>query len=179
MIVEEQGRSARCWSTRSPGDAWKQAPEGTRRGARRSAPRPRRRRRRRRARDRRPKQRQQRGRGAASDWRCGALNAQKLIEAGAVVTVGTDNYWAAAPEFSRTPKPGNQDHGIGTIIGHRRAGRARHDARAGDRRRDEERRHRVAGLDEFGTIETGKRADCWCSTPTRSRTSATSASCRS
>lgn len=44
-------------------------------------------------------------------------NAQKLIAAGAVVTVGTDNYWAAAAELSRTPKPENQDHGIGTIIG--------------------------------------------------------------
>ena len=44
-------------------------------------------------------------------------NAQKLIQAGAVVTVGTDNYWAAAPELSRTPKPENQDHGIGTVIG--------------------------------------------------------------
>ncbi|HEY7290311.1 MAG TPA: amidohydrolase family protein [Vicinamibacterales bacterium] len=44
-------------------------------------------------------------------------NAQTLIRAGAVVTVGTDNYWAAASELSRTPKPQNQDHGIGTIIG--------------------------------------------------------------
>jgi imidazolonepropionase-like amidohydrolase len=44
-------------------------------------------------------------------------NAQKLIRAGALVTVGTDNYWAAASELSRTPKPQNQDHGIGTIIG--------------------------------------------------------------
>ena len=42
-------------------------------------------------------------------------NAQTLIAAGAVVTVGTDNYWAAAPELSRTPKPETQDHGIGTI----------------------------------------------------------------
>src|SRR5262249_41077687 len=44
-------------------------------------------------------------------------NAQKLIRAGALVTVGTDNYWAAASELSRTPKLQNQDHGIGTIIG--------------------------------------------------------------
>lgn len=43
-------------------------------------------------------------------------NARKLIQAGAIVTVGTDSYWAAAPELSRTPKPENQDHGIGTII---------------------------------------------------------------
>jgi imidazolonepropionase-like amidohydrolase len=43
-------------------------------------------------------------------------NAQKLIAAGAVVTVGTDNYWASAPELARTPKPEAQDHGIGTIL---------------------------------------------------------------
>jgi predicted amidohydrolase YtcJ len=41
----------------------------------------------------------------------------KLVRAGALVTVGTDNYWAAASELSRTPKPQNQDHGIGTIVG--------------------------------------------------------------
>lgn len=44
-------------------------------------------------------------------------NAQKLIQAGCVVTVGTDNYWGAAPELAREPKPESQDHGIGTIIG--------------------------------------------------------------
>lgn len=44
-------------------------------------------------------------------------NAKKLIAAGAVVTVGTDNYWAAAAELSRTPKVEAQDHGIGTVIG--------------------------------------------------------------
>ena len=44
-------------------------------------------------------------------------NAQTLIAAGAVVTIGTDNYWAAAAELSRTPKPETQDHGIGTVLG--------------------------------------------------------------
>ncbi len=44
-------------------------------------------------------------------------NAQKLIQAGAVVTIGTDNYWAAAPEFTRGgAKPDAQNHGIGSII---------------------------------------------------------------
>lgn len=43
-------------------------------------------------------------------------NAQTLIKAGAVVTVGTDNYWAAAAELARTPKPEAQDHGVGTIL---------------------------------------------------------------
>jgi imidazolonepropionase-like amidohydrolase len=43
-------------------------------------------------------------------------NAEKLVKAGCVTTVGTDSYWAAAPELSRDPKPETQDHGIGTII---------------------------------------------------------------
>ena len=43
-------------------------------------------------------------------------NAQKLIRAGCRVTPGTDSYWAAAPEFTRTPKPPEQDHGLGTIM---------------------------------------------------------------
>ena len=43
-------------------------------------------------------------------------NAQKLVLAGAAVTVGTDSYWAAAPEFAIDPKPDNQSHGIGTIM---------------------------------------------------------------
>src|SRR5438093_3363826 len=43
-------------------------------------------------------------------------NAQTLIRAGCTVTPGTDSYWAAAPELSRTPKPIDQDHGIGTIL---------------------------------------------------------------
>jgi imidazolonepropionase-like amidohydrolase len=43
-------------------------------------------------------------------------NAQTLVKAGAIVTVGTDSYWAAAPELTRTPKPRNQDHGIGTVM---------------------------------------------------------------
>ena len=43
-------------------------------------------------------------------------NAQKLIRAGCIVTPGTDSYWAAAPELTRTPKPIDQDHGMGTIL---------------------------------------------------------------
>jgi imidazolonepropionase-like amidohydrolase len=86
-------------------------------------------------------------------------NAQKLIAAGAIVTVGTDNYWAAAPEFSRTPKPETQDHGIGTIIAieglvelgmppmQALVSATRHGAFAS------------RGQDQFGTIQAGKRAD--------------------
>ena len=43
-------------------------------------------------------------------------NAEKLIRGGCITTVGTDSYWAAAPEFTRTPKPEAQNHGIGTIL---------------------------------------------------------------
>ena len=43
-------------------------------------------------------------------------NAVKLIKAGCVTTVGTDSYWAAAPEFQIEPKPVWQDQGIGTIM---------------------------------------------------------------
>ena len=43
-------------------------------------------------------------------------NAQKLIKAGCITTVGTDSYWAAAPEFQIEPKPAGQSHGIGTIM---------------------------------------------------------------
>jgi imidazolonepropionase-like amidohydrolase len=43
-------------------------------------------------------------------------NAIALIRGGCTVTVGTDNYWAAAPEFAIDPKPASQSHGIGTIM---------------------------------------------------------------
>jgi imidazolonepropionase-like amidohydrolase len=44
-------------------------------------------------------------------------NAEKLIAAGCITTVGTDNYRRTAPELARGPKPEWQDHGIGTILG--------------------------------------------------------------
>ena len=53
---------------------------------------------------------------AGADLETRRKNAQKLIRAGALVTPGTDSYWAAAPEFTRTPKPQDQDHGMGTIL---------------------------------------------------------------
>jgi imidazolonepropionase-like amidohydrolase len=43
-------------------------------------------------------------------------NLEKLIRAGAVITIGTDNYWSAAPEFARTPQPPQQQHGLGSLI---------------------------------------------------------------
>src|SRR5580765_1784310 len=86
-------------------------------------------------------------------------NAQKLIRAGCRATPGTDSYWAAAPELTRTPKFPEQDHGLGTIIAieglvelgmspsQALVAATRHGAVA------------ARGLDEFGTIEAGKRAD--------------------
>ncbi len=86
-------------------------------------------------------------------------NAQKLIQAGCAVTVGTDNYWGSAPELSREPKPENQNHGIGTIIGieglvelgmtpaQAITAATRNGALA------------CRKLNEYGTIEAGKMAD--------------------
>ena len=87
-------------------------------------------------------------------------NAQKLIAAGAVVTIGTDNYWAAAPEFTRGGvKPDTQNHGIGSVIaveGLVELGMTPAQAIVAATRNGA-----IAsrGLGEFGTIETGKRAD--------------------
>jgi imidazolonepropionase-like amidohydrolase len=86
-------------------------------------------------------------------------NAQKLIKAGAVVTIGTDNYWAAAPEFSRTPKPDSQNHGIGSIVaieGLVELGMTPDQAIVAATKNGA-----IAsrGVDEFGTIQAGKRAD--------------------
>ncbi len=86
-------------------------------------------------------------------------NAQKLIQAGCTVTVGTDNYWGSASELAREPKPENQNHGIGTIIGieglvelgmtpaQAITAATRNGALA------------CRKLDEYGTIEVGKLAD--------------------
>jgi imidazolonepropionase-like amidohydrolase len=86
-------------------------------------------------------------------------NAQKLITAGALVTVGTDSYWAAASELSRTPKPRNQDHGIGTIMaieGLVELGMTPAQAIVSATKNGA---IAARGLAEFGTIEPGKRAD--------------------
>lgn len=86
-------------------------------------------------------------------------NAQKLIAAGAVVTIGTDNYWGAAAELARTPKPAAQNHGIGSIIaieGLVELGMTPAQALVAATRNGA-----IAsrGLDRFGTVEAGKRAD--------------------
>ncbi len=86
-------------------------------------------------------------------------NAEMLIRAGCVVTVGTDNYRRTAPELARGPKPEWQDHGIGTVLGieglvelgmtpmQAITAATRHGAKA-------------AGMEtELGTVEEGKLAD--------------------
>jgi imidazolonepropionase-like amidohydrolase len=86
-------------------------------------------------------------------------NAQALIRAGALVTVGTDNYWAAASELSRTPKPENQDHGVGTIIGIEglvELGMTPAQALVAATRNGAV---AARSLAESGTLEPGKRAD--------------------
>src|SRR5262245_7961916 len=86
-------------------------------------------------------------------------NAQQLIRGGCTVTPGTDSYWAAAPELTRTPKPIDQDHGLGTILaieglvelgmtpGQAIVAATRNGAIA------------ARGIKDFGTIEAGKLAD--------------------
>ncbi len=86
-------------------------------------------------------------------------NAQKLIRAGARITPGTDSYWAAAPEFTRTPKPPEQDHGTGTIMaieGLVELGMTPSQAIVAGTKNGAYAAH---ALDRFGTIEAGKLAD--------------------
>jgi len=86
-------------------------------------------------------------------------NAHKLIRAGALVTPGTDSYWAAAPELTRTPKFEEQDHGIGTIMaieGLVELGMTPSQAIVAGTRNGATAARRLA---DFGTIEPGKIAD--------------------
>ena len=86
-------------------------------------------------------------------------NAQKLIEAGCVTTIGTDNYRRAAPEFARGPKPENQDHGIGSIIaieGLVELGMTPMEALVAATRNGA---IACKALEDLGTIEVGKFAD--------------------
>lgn len=95
--------------------------------------------------------------GHGTDMR--RLNAEKLIEGGCIVTVGTDNYAGVAPEFARSPKPIWQEPGVGTLIaieGLVELGMTPAEALVAATRNGA-----IAsqGLDDFGTIEVGKFAD--------------------
>ncbi|MGB4972276.1 MAG: amidohydrolase family protein, partial [Cyclobacteriaceae bacterium] len=86
-------------------------------------------------------------------------NAKKLIEAGCLVTIGTDNYQGSAPEFLRAPKPPNQEPGSGSImaieglveLGLTPAQAIMSVTKTGAMA--------ARGLEDFGTIEKGKIAD--------------------
>jgi len=96
---------------------------------------------------------------AGADLEVRRTNAQKLIRAGCQVTPGTDSYWAAAPELTRTPKPPEQDHGIGTIMaieGLVELGMTPSQAIVAATRNGA---IAARGLNDFGTLEAGKLAD--------------------
>ena len=86
-------------------------------------------------------------------------NAQALIRGGCIATPGTDSYWAAAPELTRTPKPEEQDHGNGTITaieGFVELGMTPSQAIVAATRNGAIASRR---LDDLGTLEAGKIAD--------------------
>jgi len=95
--------------------------------------------------------------GADLDMR--RQNAQTLVRAGCRVTPGTDSYWAAAPELTRTPKFQDQDHGIGTILaieGLVELGMTPSQAIVAGTKNGA---FAARGLKNFGTLEAGKIAD--------------------
>ncbi len=86
-------------------------------------------------------------------------NATRLIEAGCIVTVGTDNFPAADIQFLREPKPIWQEPGIGTLMaieGLVELGMTPLQAITAGTRNGA---FAARGLDDFGTIEVGKLAD--------------------
>lgn len=86
-------------------------------------------------------------------------NAKKLIDAGCLVTIGTDNYQGSAPEFLRSPKPANQEPGSGSIMaieGLVELGMTPSQAIVSVTKTGA---MAARGLDDFGTIEKGKIAD--------------------
>lgn len=87
------------------------------------------------------------------------LNAEKLIAAGCIVTLGGDNYVGAAPEFARDPKPIWQEPGIGTLMaveGLVELGMTPSEAIVAGTKNGA---FASKGSDDFGTIEVGKYAD--------------------
>ncbi len=86
-------------------------------------------------------------------------NAGKLIQKHCVVTVGTDNYWGAAPEFAMEPKAPSQSHGIGTLMaieGLVELGMTPAEAIVAGTKNGA---IACRGSNDFGTVEKGKIAD--------------------
>jgi imidazolonepropionase-like amidohydrolase len=86
-------------------------------------------------------------------------NAQRLIQAGCIVTPSTDNYLGNAPEFRREPKPDWQEAGTGTLAaieGLVELGMTPAEAIVAATKNGA---IACRGLDKFGTIEAGKLAD--------------------
>ena len=86
-------------------------------------------------------------------------NAKGLIDAGCIVTLGTDNFPAADIQFLREPKPIWQEPGIGTLMaieGLVELGMTPSEAIVAGTRNGA---LAARALDDFGTIEVGKFAD--------------------
>lgn len=96
---------------------------------------------------------------AGDDLESRRKNAMALAKSGAIVTPGTDSYWAAAPELTRTPKVPDQDHGMGTILaieGFVELGMTPAQAIVAGTRNGA---IAARGQKDFGTLEAGKFAD--------------------
>jgi imidazolonepropionase-like amidohydrolase len=86
-------------------------------------------------------------------------NDERLIKAGCIVSVGTDNTTSIAPEFRRTEKSEHQDPGIGTILaieGLVELGMTPAQAIVAATKNGA---LACKALDKFGTLEAGKLAD--------------------
>lgn len=86
-------------------------------------------------------------------------NAERLIRAGCITTIATDNYLGAAPEFRREPKPAWQDPGTGSLAaieGLVELGMTPLEAIVAATRNGALASRALA---EYGTLERGKSAD--------------------
>jgi imidazolonepropionase-like amidohydrolase len=86
-------------------------------------------------------------------------NAKRLIKAGCIVSIATDNYQGKAPEFRSSPKPAYQEAGSGSILaieGLVSLGMSEMEALVAGTKNGA---IAAGGLDDFGTVEKGKAAD--------------------
>ena len=86
-------------------------------------------------------------------------NTERLVEAGCISTIGTDNYLGTAPEFRRAPKAENQAFGLGSVIateGLVELGMSPMEAIVAVTKNGA---IACRMLDELGTLEVGKLAD--------------------